>query len=117
MQLLSKPRRRSRRSKRRASAESLPLHSLESRTKIRPRPEQGGSRSPNAMTFPGGFAAVDLASSSEKPIHQGSSSHYGEVAGAGVPKLNCTGGGFSAPGCAVKNGRGGKPSMPAIKFV
>src|SRR5262249_55721369 len=40
--------------------------------------------------------------------------HYGEVAGAGVPKLNCTGGGFSAPGCAAKNGRGGKPSMPAI---
>src|SRR5205814_9201546 len=38
-------------------------------------------------------------------------------AGAGVPKLNCTGGGFSAPGCAVKNGLGAKPSMPATKFV
>src|SRR6266513_4037485 len=38
-------------------------------------------------------------------------------AGAGEPKLNCTGGGLSAPVCAVKNGRGGKPSIPAIKFV
>ena len=37
--------------------------------------------------------------------------------GAGEPKLNCTGGGFSAPGCAVKNGRCAKPNMPAIKFV
>src|SRR5437763_3088930 len=45
--------------------------------------------------------------------------HYGVVAGAGAGelKLNCTGGGFSAPGCAVKNGLGGKPSMPAIKLV
>jgi hypothetical protein len=44
---------------------------------------------------------------------------YGVAAGAGAgePKLNCTGGGLSAPGCAVKNGLGGKPSMPAIKFV
>src|SRR6185503_11587892 len=44
---------------------------------------------------------------------------YGVVAGAGAGelKLNCTGGGFSAPGCAAKNGFGGKPSMPAIKFV
>ena len=47
--------------------------------------------------------------------------HYGAAvaagAGAGELKLNCTGGGFSAPGCAAKNGFGGKPSMPAIKFV
>ena len=46
--------------------------------------------------------------------------HYGVVAGAagaGELKLNCTGGGFSAPGCALKNGFGGKPSIPAIKFV
>src|SRR6476620_10710951 len=45
---------------------------------------------------------------------------YGVVAGAagaGELKLNCTGGGFSAPGCAVKNGFGGNPSIPAIKFV
>src|SRR5262249_12855081 len=44
---------------------------------------------------------------------------YGVVAGAGAGelKLNCTGGGFSAPGCAVKKGFGGKPSMPAIRFV
>ena len=41
----------------------------------------------------------------------------GRGAGAGELKLNCTGGGFSAPGCAAKNGFGGKPSMPAIKFV
>jgi len=46
---------------------------------------------------------------------------YGDAAGAGevagVPKLNCTGGGRSAPVCAVKNGLGAKPSMPATKFV
>jgi hypothetical protein len=44
---------------------------------------------------------------------------YGVAAGAGAGelKLNCTGGGFSAPGCAAKNGFGGKPSIPAIKFV
>jgi hypothetical protein len=37
--------------------------------------------------------------------------------GAGEPKLKCTGGGLSAPGCAVKNGRGAKPNMPAIRFT
>ena len=41
----------------------------------------------------------------------------GETAGAGEPKLNCTGGGRSAPGVAEKNGRGGNPNIPAIKFV
>src|SRR5439155_16365087 len=39
------------------------------------------------------------------------------AAGAGEPKLNWTGGGLSAPGCAVKNGRCAKPNMPAIKLV
>jgi hypothetical protein len=60
------------------------------------------------MTFPGGLAAIGLASSWEKPIHQGSSSLYGVAAGAGAGevKLNCTAGGFSAPGCAAKNGFG-----------
>jgi hypothetical protein len=45
--------------------------------------------------------------------------NYGVAAGegAGEPKLKFTGGGLSAPVCAVKNGRGGKPSIPAIKFV
>ncbi len=37
--------------------------------------------------------------------------------GAGDPKSKCTGGGLSAPVCAVKNGRGAKPSIPAIKLV
>src|ERR1700741_421783 len=39
------------------------------------------------------------------------------AAGAGELKLNWTGGGFSAPGCAAKNGLGEKPSGPATKFV
>src|SRR6476646_5031156 len=39
------------------------------------------------------------------------------AAGAGVPKLNCTGGGRSAPVCAAKKGLGAKPSIPAMKFV
>src|SRR6266542_892127 len=46
---------------------------------------------------------------------------YGDAAGAGevagVPKVNCTGGGRSAPVGAVKNGLGAKPSMPATKLV
>ena len=41
----------------------------------------------------------------------------GDAAGAGVPKLKFTAGGLSAPGCALKNGRGAKPNIPAIKFV
>src|SRR5262249_37283114 len=73
---------------------------------------EAGSRVPNATPQLGVFAAVVLTWSSEQP-----KSPHGDVAGAGVPKLNCTGGGFSAPGCAAKNGLGGKPSMPAIKFV
>src|SRR2546427_13273276 len=68
----------------------------------------------------GGFAAVGLASSSEKPIHQRSSSHYGAAvaagAGAGELKLNCTGGGFSAPRFAVKNGFRVKPSPPVMQI-
>jgi len=36
--------------------------------------------------------------------------------GAGDPKLKFTGGGSSAPVCALKNGRGAKPKMPAIKL-
>src|SRR5689334_11991989 len=74
---------------------------------------------PNRNGQPAGFAAVGSASSSEKPIHPGLSSHYGVAAGAGAGelKLNCTDGGFSAPGCALKNGFGGKPSMPANKTV
>jgi hypothetical protein len=38
-------------------------------------------------------------------------------AGAGLPKLKFTVGGFSAPACASKNGRGWNPNMPANRFV
>src|SRR5205807_9721373 len=39
------------------------------------------------------------------------------AAGAGLPKLKFTVGGFSAPACASKNGRGWNPNMPANRFV
>src|SRR6266446_310690 len=67
----------------------------------------------------GGFAPVGLASSSEKPIHQRSSSHHGAAvaAGAGAGELKFTDGGFSAPGCALKNSFVPKPNARAIKFV
>jgi hypothetical protein len=39
------------------------------------------------------------------------------AAGAGLPKLKFTAGGFSAPACASKNGRGWNPNMPANRFV
>src|SRR5207248_6269305 len=38
-------------------------------------------------------------------------------AGAGLPKLKFTAGGFSAPAWASKNGRGWKPNIPANRFV
>jgi hypothetical protein len=34
-----------------------------------------------------------------------------------VPKLKFTVGAFSAPGWALKNGRGAKPKIPATKFA
>src|SRR5437868_15225218 len=39
------------------------------------------------------------------------------AAGAGLPKLKFTVGGFSAPACASKNGRGWNQNMPANRFV
>src|SRR5437899_11430999 len=53
----------------------------------------------------------------EMSLPHGEPAGAGEIAGAGDPKLNCTGGGRSAPGCAVKNGRGANPNIPAIRFV
>ena len=72
------------------------------------------------------MAAVSAAISraTRPPLQHDPESPHGDAvaagaagAGAGEPKLNCTAGGLSAPVCAVKNGRGGKPSIPAMKFV
>ena len=41
----------------------------------------------------------------------------GVAAGEGDPKLKFTVGAVSAPGCALKNGRGAKPKKPAMKFA
>jgi hypothetical protein len=60
-----------------------------------------------------------MAPASAPRVNQGVPAGLGALTGGGdvFPKSKFTVGAFSAPGCALKKGFGGKPNMPAKSTV
>src|SRR5947207_8928631 len=97
----------------------MPWRAVVARETVRSLCRRARSFSPKALVA----AAVPAARlrATRPRVHEDRRSLYGDPLGtgegAGEPKLKFTAGGLSAPGSAVKNGRGAKPNIPAIKFV